>query len=207
MTDLSMNKDRIPYNILIMELKSGRLNWRPISRRAQEAMKEWWKEQHGKTEVIGHAELLITHMQWVHKGRWWIPSDTISWLQITWFYWLLVTGCGDLQGCQMLRIPHCLDNWLTDGNEVVSLMHWPCSTPGNIFISVCGTYSCYRLSKLPGLVHWQKSFTSSGFKPATFWLVQCGNIIQRFNAINTKAHQWRWSWTSSPSQNSHNLFL
>jgi hypothetical protein len=28
---------------------------------------------------------------------------------------------GDLQGCEMLRIPQCLDNRLTDGGEVVSL--------------------------------------------------------------------------------------
>jgi hypothetical protein len=34
-----------------------------------------------------------------------------------------VTGRGGLQGCDMLRIPHCLDNRLTDGGEVVSLTH------------------------------------------------------------------------------------
>jgi hypothetical protein len=32
-----------------------------------------------------------------------------------------VTGCGDLQGCEMLRIPQFLDNPLTDGGKVVSL--------------------------------------------------------------------------------------
>jgi hypothetical protein len=29
-----------------------------------------------------------------------------------------VTGHGGLQGCEMLRIPHFLDNWLIDGGWV-----------------------------------------------------------------------------------------
>jgi hypothetical protein len=32
-----------------------------------------------------------------------------------------VAGRGGLQGCEMLRIPHCLDNQLTDGGEVGKL--------------------------------------------------------------------------------------
>jgi hypothetical protein len=31
-----------------------------------------------------------------------------------------VTASGGLCGCWMLRIPHCLDNRLTEGGEVVS---------------------------------------------------------------------------------------
>jgi hypothetical protein len=31
-----------------------------------------------------------------------------------------VTGRGGLKGCKMLRIPHCLDNRLTDGGKIVS---------------------------------------------------------------------------------------
>jgi hypothetical protein len=34
-----------------------------------------------------------------------------------------VTGLGGLQGCEMLKIPHCLDNRLTDGGKFVSLTH------------------------------------------------------------------------------------
>jgi hypothetical protein len=30
-------------------------------------------------------------------------------------------------GCEMLRVPHCLDNELIDGSEVVSLTHRPCN--------------------------------------------------------------------------------
>jgi hypothetical protein len=39
-----------------------------------------------------------------------------------------------LQGCEMLGIPHCLDNWLTDGSEVVGMMHWQCCTPQKHFL-------------------------------------------------------------------------
>jgi hypothetical protein len=40
-----------------------------------------------------------------------------------------VTDRGGLQGCEMLRIPHCLDNLLTDGGKVVSFKHRQRSTP------------------------------------------------------------------------------
>jgi hypothetical protein len=53
----------------------------------------------------------------------------------------------------MLRIQHCLDNWLTDGSEVVILTRWPHSTPQKLFFSPSfGTYSCQRLGKPQGLV-------------------------------------------------------
>jgi hypothetical protein len=51
-----------------------------------------------------------------------------------------ITGCGDIEGYEMLRIPHCLYNRLTDGSKVVSPMHWPCSN------------FCWMLSKPQGLV-------------------------------------------------------
>jgi hypothetical protein len=38
-------------------------------------------------------------------------------------------GCGDLWGCNMLRIPDYLDSGLRDGGEVVRFMHWPHCTP------------------------------------------------------------------------------
>jgi hypothetical protein len=49
-----------------------------------------------------------------------------------------VKGHGGPQGCEMLRLPHSLDCWLTDGGEVVSLMCRPPFTPGRclVFISV-----------------------------------------------------------------------
>jgi hypothetical protein len=54
-----------------------------------------------------------------------------------------VTGCGGPQGCEMSRLPHFLDSWLTDGGEVVNLMHWLPFTQRKI----TGTHFCYRLSR------------------------------------------------------------
>jgi hypothetical protein len=36
-----------------------------------------------------------------------------------------VTGRGGPQGCETSRLPHFLDNQLTDGGEVVSPRQWP----------------------------------------------------------------------------------
>jgi hypothetical protein len=40
-----------------------------------------------------------------------------------------VPGHGDPQGCETLRFPQYLDNWLTDGGKVVSLTCRPPFTP------------------------------------------------------------------------------
>jgi hypothetical protein len=48
-----------------------------------------------------------------------------------------VAGRGGLWGCEMLRIPHCLDNRLTDGSEVVSLI-----PPQKLYFSASDTYFC-----------------------------------------------------------------
>jgi hypothetical protein len=53
-----------------------------------------------------------------------------------------VTGRGGLEGCEMLRIPHCLDNRLTDGGKVVSPMHPPHFTPQKRYLSISGTHFC-----------------------------------------------------------------
>jgi hypothetical protein len=42
---------------------------------------------------------------------------------------ILLTGHGGPQHCERSRLPHFLDNCLTDGGEDVSLMHWLPSTP------------------------------------------------------------------------------
>jgi hypothetical protein len=38
---------------------------------------------------------------------------------------ITIMGLGSTQGCEMLRTPHYLDNQLTNGGKVVSLMHQP----------------------------------------------------------------------------------
>jgi hypothetical protein len=51
-----------------------------------------------------------------------------------------VLGLTGLKGCEMLRIPHCVDNRLTDDGKVVSLTHRPHFTPQKHYFSVCGTH-------------------------------------------------------------------
>jgi hypothetical protein len=52
----------------------------------------------------------------------------------------------------MLRIPHRLDNRLTDGGKVVSLRHRPRSTPQKYCFSATCTRFCQRLNKPQGFV-------------------------------------------------------
>jgi hypothetical protein len=51
-----------------------------------------------------------------------------------------------LQGCEMLRILHCLNSRLIDGGKVVSPTHQPHFTPQKhylfIFFYVFGTHFC-----------------------------------------------------------------
>jgi hypothetical protein len=54
-----------------------------------------------------------------------------------------VTFRGDLYCCEMLRIPHCLDNRLIDGSKVAFPTHRPRSTlEKHLFHSVSGTHFC-----------------------------------------------------------------
>jgi hypothetical protein len=57
-----------------------------------------------------------------------------------------ITGPGGLQGCEILRIPHCLDNRLTDGGKVVSPTHRLHFTLHKHF-SASGTHFYYKLSE------------------------------------------------------------
>jgi hypothetical protein len=51
-----------------------------------------------------------------------------------------VTGRGGLQGCKMLRIPHCLDNRLTDGST--DLRNGHCYTPQEHYFYASSTHFC-----------------------------------------------------------------
>jgi hypothetical protein len=51
-----------------------------------------------------------------------------------------ITGRGGPLGCEILRIPHCLDNRLIDGGKFVSPMHRPNVTPQKHFL-LCFQYS------------------------------------------------------------------
>jgi hypothetical protein len=62
----------------------------------------------------------------------------------------------------MLRIPHRLDNRLTDGGKVVSYTHPPHFTPQkHYYFYVSGTHFCYRLSKPQALVPILMSVTNT----------------------------------------------
>jgi hypothetical protein len=53
----------------------------------------------------------------------------------------------------MLRIPHCIDNLLTDGGKVVNPTQTPHFNPQKYYyFYVSGTHFCYRLSKPQGIV-------------------------------------------------------
>jgi hypothetical protein len=73
----------------------------------------------------------------------------------------------------MLRIPHCVDNLLTDGGKVVSLTHPSHFSPQkHYYFNVSGTHFCWRLSKPQGLVRPEGlrkfiKITSSGIEPTT----------------------------------------
>jgi hypothetical protein len=55
---------------------------------------------------------------------------------------ILVTDRGGLEGCEMLKIRHCLNSRLVDGGKVVGPVHWPSSTPQKHYFSPSGTCFC-----------------------------------------------------------------
>jgi hypothetical protein len=52
----------------------------------------------------------------------------------------------------MLKIPHCLDNRLTDGGKAISFTQRPLSISQKHYFSASGTNFGYRLSKQQDLV-------------------------------------------------------
>jgi hypothetical protein len=60
------------------------------------------------------------------------PSSVLHVRYIEPFKAIPVRACGGLYGCDTSRLPHFLDNRLTDGGEVVSLMRRPPLTPKKI---------------------------------------------------------------------------
>jgi hypothetical protein len=87
---------------------------------------------------------------------------------------IAVTGGGGPQCCETSRIPHFLDNQLTDGDEVVSL------TPGRALPTQEDSWYSFLLEvqstpsaivQLEGLGKMKNPVTSSGTESATFRLV------------------------------------
>jgi hypothetical protein len=53
-----------------------------------------------------------------------------------------VTGRRGLKGCEMLRIPHCLDNRLTDRGKVFNPTHQLRFTPQKHYLSASDIHVC-----------------------------------------------------------------
>jgi hypothetical protein len=77
-----------------------------------------------------------------------------------------VTGRGGPQGCETSRLPHFVDNRLTDGGEVVSLTRRPAA----LYPQEDSWYprAIVRLERLGQL---KNPMTSPGIEPVTFRLV------------------------------------
>jgi hypothetical protein len=60
---------------------------------------------------VSYAHVLALRMRQLRRGK------------------VKVTGRGGPYGCETLRFPRLLDNWLTDGSKVVSLTRRPPFTP------------------------------------------------------------------------------
>jgi hypothetical protein len=73
----------------------------------------------------------------------------------------------------MLRIPHCLDNRLTDGGKIVSLKRRQRSTPQKHYFSASATHFFQKRSKPQGVVRPEglTEFKKFILEPTTFRLV------------------------------------
>jgi hypothetical protein len=85
-----------------------------------------------------------------------------------------VTGGRGLQGCEMSRTPHFLDNRLREGGEVVRLTRRPRFTPQKHFlvlISVRSQANSRTIVRLKALDKLKNSITSQGIEQAIFRFV------------------------------------
>jgi hypothetical protein len=85
-----------------------------------------------------------------------------------------VTGRGGPCGCETSRLPLFLDNRLTDGGEVVSLMRRPPIYPQKdswYSFLLRGRVDPRAIMRLEGLGQLEIPVTSSGSEPTTFRLV------------------------------------
>jgi hypothetical protein len=83
----------------------------------------------------------------------------------------------------MLRIPHCLDNRLTDGGKAVSLTHRPIFNPGRllVLVSLRGRIDPRAIARLEGLGQLNNPISSPEIKPATCRVPHCAASISTYH--------------------------
>jgi hypothetical protein len=81
---------------------------------------------------------------------------------------IAVTGRGDPYGCETSRLPHFLDNRLTNGGEVVSRTRRAAALfpPGRFLVLDPGA-----IVQLEGLSKLKNPMTLSEIEPAIFWVI------------------------------------
>jgi hypothetical protein len=76
-----------------------------------------------------------------------------------------VTGGGGPQDCEASRLPHCLDNRLTDDGEVISLTRRPPFAARKISVRDC--VDPKAIVRLEGLGQLRNLMTSPGIESAS----------------------------------------
>jgi hypothetical protein len=116
--------------------------------------------------------------------NWFMKNKRVYVLQMWKGEAIPVTGLGGPGGYETLRLPHFLDNRLTDGGKVVSLTHRPPFTPPPpgrflVLISVRAWVEPRAIVRLEILGQLKNPMTSLRLEPATFQLVaQCLNQLR-----------------------------
>jgi hypothetical protein len=98
-----------------------------------------------------------------------------------------------LSGCETLRLPHYLDNRLSDGGEVASLMRRPPLPPRSILvlIYVRGLVDPRAIVRLEGLGLLKIPMTSSGIEPAPFRLAAWFQIPKAYSSLLVKRVKYK----------------
>jgi hypothetical protein len=130
------------------------------------------------TKATGH---LIPENGILHSCR---RENLRSYIEVT---TIPVTGFGGLSGCEVSRIPHCLDNRLITSAKMTALRAGRALPPGYllVLISVRGWINPWPMVRLERLGKWKHLTTSSALEPETF----C-HITQLLNHI---------SWRNEPT--------
>jgi hypothetical protein len=88
---------------------------------------------------------IVSFLHGLHRVVWWVKGKAIP----------LLSGRGGPEGCERSRLPHFLNNRLTDGGEVVSPRLRPPFTAQEVLISVRGWVDSRAIMLLKDWVNWK----------------------------------------------------